>query len=124
MTDTPQQERWIKNIPVSMIPPDLKDNTADVDRLIKGLEKALGSGEVRINLSLSKKTPSLLREHHYHAGATMALLSLRKREEADEIRNRVTYVEMNVNQDFMNPFSAAKFIPHTDRAFFPSVSPW
>jgi uncharacterized 2Fe-2S/4Fe-4S cluster protein (DUF4445 family) len=55
------------------------------------------------------------------AGATMALLSLRKREEADEIRNRVTYVEMNVNQEFMNQFSAAKFIPHTDRSLFPTV---
>jgi uncharacterized 2Fe-2S/4Fe-4S cluster protein (DUF4445 family) len=55
------------------------------------------------------------------AGAAMALLSLRKREELDEIRNRVTYVEMNVNQEFMNEFSAAKFIPHTDRTLFPSV---
>ena len=55
------------------------------------------------------------------AGATRALLSLRKREEVDEIRNRVTYVEMNVNQEFMNEFSAAKFIPHTDRTLFPSV---
>jgi uncharacterized 2Fe-2S/4Fe-4S cluster protein (DUF4445 family) len=55
------------------------------------------------------------------AGAAMALLSLRKREEVDEIRNRVTYVEMNVNQEFMNEFSAAKFIPHTDRTLFPSV---
>jgi uncharacterized 2Fe-2S/4Fe-4S cluster protein (DUF4445 family) len=54
-------------------------------------------------------------------GATLALLSLRKRKEADEIRNRVTYVEMNVNQEFMNQFSAAKFIPHTDRTLFPSV---
>jgi len=55
------------------------------------------------------------------AGATTALLSLRKRNEADEIRNRVTYVEMNVSQEFMNQFSAAKFIPHTDRTLFPSV---
>jgi uncharacterized 2Fe-2S/4Fe-4S cluster protein (DUF4445 family) len=55
------------------------------------------------------------------AGATLTLLSLRKRKEADEIRNRVTYVEMNVNQEFMNQFSAAKFIPHTDRTLFPSV---
>jgi uncharacterized 2Fe-2S/4Fe-4S cluster protein (DUF4445 family) len=55
------------------------------------------------------------------AGATMALLSLRNREEADEIRNKVTYVEMNVNQEFMNEFSAAKFIPHTDRSLFPTV---
>jgi uncharacterized 2Fe-2S/4Fe-4S cluster protein (DUF4445 family) len=55
------------------------------------------------------------------AGAAMALMSLRKREEVDEIRNRVTYVEMNVNQEFMNQFSAAKFIPHTDRSLFPTV---
>jgi uncharacterized 2Fe-2S/4Fe-4S cluster protein (DUF4445 family) len=55
------------------------------------------------------------------SGATMALLSLKRRQEADEIRNRVTYVEMNVNQEFMNQFSAAKFIPHTDRTLFPSV---
>jgi uncharacterized 2Fe-2S/4Fe-4S cluster protein (DUF4445 family) len=55
------------------------------------------------------------------AGATMALQSLKKRDEVDEIRNRVTYVEMNVNQEFMNQFSAAKFIPHTDRTLFPSV---
>jgi uncharacterized 2Fe-2S/4Fe-4S cluster protein (DUF4445 family) len=54
-------------------------------------------------------------------GAAMALLSLRKREEAEEIRNRITYVEMNVNQEFMNEFSAAKFIPHTDRSLFPTV---
>jgi len=54
-------------------------------------------------------------------GATMALLSMKKRDEVDEIRNRVTYVEMNVNQEFMNEFSAAKFIPHTDRTLFPSV---
>jgi uncharacterized 2Fe-2S/4Fe-4S cluster protein (DUF4445 family) len=51
----------------------------------------------------------------------MALFSMKKRDEVDEIRNRVTYVEMNVNQEFMNEFSAAKFIPHTDRSLFPSV---
>jgi len=57
------------------------------------------------------------------AGAAMALLSLRKREELDEIRNRVTYVEMNVNQEFMNEFSAAKFIhTRTERSFLPSLS--
>ncbi|MFH1930821.1 MAG: ASKHA domain-containing protein [Pseudomonadota bacterium] len=32
-----------------------------------------------------------------------------------------TYLELNVNQEFMNAFSAAKFIPHTDRSLFPSV---
>jgi len=65
MNDILPQDRWIKSIPVSVTPPALKDNTADVDRLIKGLEKVLGGGEVKIDLSLSRKIPSLLREHHY-----------------------------------------------------------
>ena len=30
--------------------------------------------------------------------------------------------ELNVNQDFMNRFSAAKFLPHTNTKLFPSVT--
>ena len=37
------------------------------------------------------------------------------------IRNNITYIELNVNQEFMNMFSGAKFYPHTDRSRFPSV---
>jgi uncharacterized 2Fe-2S/4Fe-4S cluster protein (DUF4445 family) len=54
-------------------------------------------------------------------GACLALTSGRAREEIDRIRDRITYIELNVNQAFMNRFSAAKFIPHTERALFPSV---
>jgi uncharacterized 2Fe-2S/4Fe-4S cluster protein (DUF4445 family) len=54
-------------------------------------------------------------------GATMALLSGRVREEISHIRDRITYMELNVNQEFMLLFSAAKFLPHTDRSLFPSV---
>ena len=57
-------------------------------------------------------------------GASRALLSGKAREEIYKIRDRVTYVELNVNQEFMNLFSAAKFIPHTDRSLFPSVKGW
>ncbi len=39
----------------------------------------------------------------------------------DALRERITYLELNVNQEFMNRFSAARFIPHTDRARFPSA---
>jgi uncharacterized 2Fe-2S/4Fe-4S cluster protein (DUF4445 family) len=39
----------------------------------------------------------------------------------NRIRNGITYLELNVNQDFMNRFSAAKFLPHTDTLRFPSV---
>ena len=37
------------------------------------------------------------------------------------VRERITYLELNVNQPFMNQFSAAKFLPHTERSKFPSV---
>ncbi|RJR20442.1 MAG: DUF4445 domain-containing protein [Desulfobacteraceae bacterium] len=54
-------------------------------------------------------------------GARKALISKEAAVEALRIRDRITYLELNVNQEFMNLFSAAKFLPHTDRALFPSV---
>ena len=54
-------------------------------------------------------------------GASMALLSSENLKELYRIKDMVTYIELNVNQEFMNNFSAAKFIPHTDRSLFPSV---
>jgi uncharacterized 2Fe-2S/4Fe-4S cluster protein (DUF4445 family) len=44
-------------------------------------------------------------------GATEVLLSGRAREEIGRIRDKITYVELNVNQEFMNLFSAARFLP-------------
>lgn len=58
------------------------------------------------------------------AGASLALISAEARKEIHKIRDRLTYIELNVNQEFMNLFSAAKFIPHTDRSLFPSVQAW
>ncbi|MBW1681119.1 MAG: DUF4445 domain-containing protein [Deltaproteobacteria bacterium] len=54
-------------------------------------------------------------------GATRALLRTADRDEALSIRDRITYLELNVNQEFMNLFSAAKFLPHTNVDLFPSV---
>ncbi len=54
-------------------------------------------------------------------GAALALTSASAIDEIDHIRDRITYLELNVNQDFMNRFSAAKFLPHTDVGRFPSV---
>jgi uncharacterized 2Fe-2S/4Fe-4S cluster protein (DUF4445 family) len=54
-------------------------------------------------------------------GATLALTSTDCLAETDRIRDRITYLELNVNPEFMNRFSAAKFLPHTDPALFPSV---
>ncbi|MFH0844601.1 MAG: ASKHA domain-containing protein [Pseudomonadota bacterium] len=55
-------------------------------------------------------------------GASRVLISAQAKDEIYQIRDRITYVELNVNQEFMNLFNAAKFIPHTDRSLFPSVS--
>ena len=54
-------------------------------------------------------------------GAALALTSVDFLEEIDAIRDRITYLELNVNQEFMNRFSAAKFLPHTNASLFPSV---
>ncbi|MBW2355965.1 MAG: DUF4445 domain-containing protein [Deltaproteobacteria bacterium] len=54
-------------------------------------------------------------------GATRLLTVPGSLAEIDRIRDGITYLELNVNQAFMNRFSAAKFLPHTNRALFPSV---
>jgi uncharacterized 2Fe-2S/4Fe-4S cluster protein (DUF4445 family) len=57
-------------------------------------------------------------------GASMLLNRDVGLEEIDAVRDRITYMELNVNQEFMNRFSAAKFLPHTDTSRFPSVKVW
>ena len=55
-------------------------------------------------------------------GAVRLLMERGTMDQVESIGDRITYLELNVNQDFMNRFSAAKFFPHTDAARFPSVS--
>jgi len=54
-------------------------------------------------------------------GAGLALSLDAGLAEIDRIRDRITYHELNVNQEFMNRFSAARFLPHADPERFPSV---
>ncbi len=54
-------------------------------------------------------------------GATRVLENPACVDRINQIRDGITYMELNVNQDFMNRFSAAKFLPHTDTSRFPSV---
>ncbi len=56
-------------------------------------------------------------------GATLVLTQRAALRHVDAIRDGITYMELNVNQEFMNRFSAAKFIPHTNPSRFPSVKP-
>lgn len=54
-------------------------------------------------------------------GASMLLTDRNAMDEILKIKDRITYMELNVNQDFMNRFSAARFFPHTTPSLFPSV---
>jgi uncharacterized 2Fe-2S/4Fe-4S cluster protein (DUF4445 family) len=54
-------------------------------------------------------------------GAELVLLSEKARIRSQKIRRKITYVELNVNQEFMIRFSGSRFIPHTNPELFPSV---
>ena len=54
-------------------------------------------------------------------GAQRILLERQARERSLTLVRKITYIELNVNQEFMLRFSGSRFIPHTDPALFPSV---
>jgi uncharacterized 2Fe-2S/4Fe-4S cluster protein (DUF4445 family) len=55
------------------------------------------------------------------AGCRRLLLEPETRPQVEAVTDKLTYLELNVNQALMNRFSAARFIPHTDHTRFPSV---
>ncbi|RJX36065.1 MAG: DUF4445 domain-containing protein [Desulfurivibrio sp.] len=55
------------------------------------------------------------------AGAELVLIHRADRERCRQLMNKITYLELNVNQEFMIRFSGCRFIPHTDASLFPSV---
>jgi len=54
-------------------------------------------------------------------GAFTALLCPDMRRQAVEIANRMTYLELSADNRFMEQFTSALFLPHTDLTAFPSV---
>ena len=56
------------------------------------------------------------------AGAYMALLSNTHRQQAIEISNSMTYVDFSSSTRFMEEFTKAQFLPHTESRLFPSVT--
>ena len=55
------------------------------------------------------------------AGAYMALLSNTHRQQAIAISNTMTYLDFSSNNAFMEEFTRAQFLPHTDKNLFPNV---
>ena len=56
------------------------------------------------------------------AGAYMALLSEDYRTEAQEICNNMTYIDFSSNPRYMDEFTSALFLPHTNLEMFPSIA--
>jgi uncharacterized 2Fe-2S/4Fe-4S cluster protein (DUF4445 family) len=55
------------------------------------------------------------------AGAYMALLSNTYRQQAISISNTMTYIDFSSNNAFMEEFTRAQFLPHTDANLFPGI---
>jgi len=54
-------------------------------------------------------------------GAFAALVCPDLRREVVEIANKMTYLELSADNTFMDEFTSALFLPHTDTTQFPSV---
>ncbi len=56
------------------------------------------------------------------AGARLSLLSYPAYMKAREIAEKMTYIDLSTDVDFMREYTAALFIPHTDMNLFPRVT--
>jgi uncharacterized 2Fe-2S/4Fe-4S cluster protein (DUF4445 family) len=54
-------------------------------------------------------------------GAYLILLSNKNMELVNEILNKMTYIELNTEPNYMNEYTGSLFLPHTDINLFPSV---
>jgi len=80
--------------------------------------------ESAVNLGLF---PDLPRENMFFLGnsaaegSRLALLDKDKLNEARDLAARITYLELNASQSFMNKFNSGLFLPHTDLDAYPTV---
>ena len=56
------------------------------------------------------------------AGAKLVMLDRRMFDEVNRIRDRITYQELMVDPAYMDRFTSACFLPHTDLSQFPTVA--
>jgi uncharacterized 2Fe-2S/4Fe-4S cluster protein (DUF4445 family) len=54
-------------------------------------------------------------------GAYLTLVSPDHRRRLIELARKMTYLELNTNPNYMDQYTGALFLPHTDRSRFPSV---
>lgn len=79
--------------------------------------------------------PDLGREKFHYLGntsllgATLILLSDKNRALVKDISERMTYIELNAEPNYMDEYTGALFLPHTQMEYFPSLKkkagdPW
>ncbi len=56
-------------------------------------------------------------------GAYLALIDHKNKDRISEIASRMTYIELSADNRFFDAFTSALFLPHTDKALFPTVHP-
>jgi len=56
-------------------------------------------------------------------GAYLSLLYSEHRQRIQDISTSITYVDLSSESNYMDQYSAALFLPHTDDSLFPSVKP-
>ncbi len=54
-------------------------------------------------------------------GSLLILMSDRNRETVENLVNKITYLELNTEPRYMNEYTGALFIPHTELELFPTV---
>ncbi len=54
-------------------------------------------------------------------GAYMTLLSQKHRDLQTELSQKITYLDLSVESNYMEQYTAALFLPHTDLGLFPNV---
>jgi uncharacterized 2Fe-2S/4Fe-4S cluster protein (DUF4445 family) len=55
-------------------------------------------------------------------GAYLILLSDKNKDLANDVAQKMTYIELNTEPSYMNEFTGALFLPHTDINLFPSMN--
>jgi uncharacterized 2Fe-2S/4Fe-4S cluster protein (DUF4445 family) len=71
--------------------------------------------------------PDLARERFHYLGNTsllgayLILISEDNRKLVEDISEKMTYVELNTEPSYMNEYTGALFLPHTDLDLFPTV---
>jgi uncharacterized 2Fe-2S/4Fe-4S cluster protein (DUF4445 family) len=54
-------------------------------------------------------------------GSYMTLVSRDYYQRQIELANRMTYIELSTDPAYMDQYTAALFLPHTDASLFPTV---